>query len=69
MGVCDETPQIEAGRASAKERGWTFDVREGNMGLLKKLFAGPWDEDFIIVPPGHRIVARNDEWVLDQERP
>ena len=67
MGICDETGQIEAGRASAKERGWSFDVREGNMRLLKKLFAGPWDEDFVIVRPGHRIVARNDEWVLDQE--
>ena len=67
MGVCDETPLIEAGRANAKERGWSFDVKEGNMTLLKKLFAGPWDEDFVVVPPGRRIVARNDEWVLDKE--
>jgi len=68
MGVCDETQQIEAGRASAKERGWSFEVKKGNMGLLERLFTGPWDEDFVIVPPGHRIVARNDDWVLGSEK-
>lgn len=67
MGICDEAPLIEAGRSSARERGWSFEVKEGNMSLLKKLFAGPWDEDFVVVPPGRGIVARNDEWVLDSE--
>jgi hypothetical protein len=68
MGVCDETAQIEAGRTSAKERGWSFETKEGSMTLLKRLFSGPWDEDFVIVPPGHRIVARNDDWVLGSEK-
>lgn len=67
MGVCDETGLIEAGRGDAKSLGWDFQVKEGNISLLRRLFEGPWDGDFIVVPPGGRIVARNDELVLDVE--
>jgi hypothetical protein len=34
------------------------------MKLLSRLFNGPWDDDFLVVPPGGRIVARNDEMIL-----
>ncbi|MGO9410776.1 MAG: DUF1638 domain-containing protein [Spirochaetia bacterium] len=69
MGVCDEEPFIEAARKDAADRGWKLETREGNLSLLRKLFNGPWDEDFIIVPPGGKIVARNDERILDTEPP
>jgi len=65
MGVCDETALIEAARADAARRGWQFELREGSLELLSRLFNGPWDDDFLIVPPGKRIVARNDEMILD----
>jgi hypothetical protein len=28
---------------------------------------GPWDEDFLQVPPGHRIVATYDEDIVGVE--
>jgi hypothetical protein len=65
MGVCDETPLIEAGKADAAEMGWTFEQRPGDMSLLRRLFNGPWNDDFLTVAPGKRIIARNDEMVLD----
>jgi hypothetical protein len=68
MGVCDETPFIEAGRADAERRGWSFAEKKGSLSLLGRLFNGPWDDDFVIVPPGARIVVRNDEQVLDFEK-
>jgi hypothetical protein len=67
MGVCDEAPFIQAGRDDAAARGWEFEVREGNMSLLRRLFNGPWDDDFVVVPPGKKIVARNDDTVLGFE--
>jgi hypothetical protein len=67
MGTCDETPFIEQARQGAAERGWQFELRDGQWTLLRKLFNGPWDDDFVIVPPGGRIVARNDESVLAAE--
>jgi len=65
MGVCDESSLIEAGRAEARKLGWHFEERKGNIALLKKLFEGPWDDDFLVVPPGKTIIARNDEMILD----
>lgn len=64
MGVCDEEPFLAAARREADERGWEFEQRAGSMTLLEKLFVGPWDDDFLIVPPGGRIIARNDAEVL-----
>jgi hypothetical protein len=69
MGVCDETALVEEGRAEAERLGWAYEVRAGRMDLLCKLFEGPWDEDVLVVPPGARIAARNDELVLDAELP
>lgn len=67
MGVCDETPHLARAAEDAAERGWKLEVRDGDLGLLRRLVNGPWDEDFVVVPPGGRIVARNDDRVLDAE--
>jgi len=67
MGVCDERGFIEAARRHAERESWQFERRPGCWDLLEKLFDGRWDEDFVVVPPGKRIVARNDETVLDFE--
>lgn len=67
MGVCDEAALIEAGKAEAARQGWDFELYDGSMDLLFRLFNGPWDEDFLVVPPGKRIVARNDETIIGAE--
>ena len=65
MGLGDEQPFIEKTRRLAEQRRWTMEIRDGSWTLLEKLFFGRWDEDFVIVRPGQRIVARNDLRVLD----
>ncbi len=65
MGVCDESALIAESRKTADDKNWRFERRRGDLSLLEKLFAGRWDEDFVIVPPGGCIVARNDAEVLD----
>jgi hypothetical protein len=67
MDVCDEQALIADARAEADKNQWTFDLRPGSWCLLEKLFAGNWDEDFVIVQPGQHLVARNDDRVLDAE--
>jgi hypothetical protein len=67
MGVADETDIIEDTRRNAAERNWKFEIRPGDLSLMRRLFAGTWDGDFLVVPPGGRIIARNDELVLDME--
>ena len=65
MGVCDETPFIERTRREADSRDWKLEVVDGDLSLLAKLFRGQWDDDFIVIPPGSSIAARNDEWIVD----
>ena len=67
MGVCDESGLVAAAREEAARLGWEFELREGSLRLLSRLFNGPWDDDFLVVPPGRGIVARNDEDVLGVE--
>jgi len=65
MAVCDEEPYLKRAQREAEERDWRFEVRDGDLSLLRRLFEGPWDEDFVVVPPGGQIVALDDERVLD----
>ena len=67
MGVCDESPFIEKAKQWAAENNWQFQRQDGDWTLLKKLFSGQWDDEFIIVQPGQKIIARNDERILDVE--
>ncbi len=69
MGTCDETQFMEISRQEAKQHDWQFEQRKGDWSLLERLFlAGgqdTWDDDFVIVPPGAQIAARNDDAVLE----
>ncbi|MFA6133770.1 MAG: DUF1638 domain-containing protein [Phycisphaerae bacterium] len=67
MGACDEAAMIESSRAAARERQWEFEVRKGDWSLLRRLFYGQWDEDFLVLPPGAKVVARNDDAVVDAQ--
>jgi len=67
MGVCDESQFISTARKKADQQGWNFELRQGAMTLLNRLFSGDWDDDFIIVPPNSKIVPKNDENVLGIE--
>lgn len=67
MGICEEGAFIAQARRRAEGENWQFEKRTGSWTLLEKLFAGTWDEDFVIVPPGSHIVPCNDDRILDAE--
>ncbi|HIY08127.1 MAG TPA: DUF1638 domain-containing protein [Firmicutes bacterium] len=52
----------EAARQIGEDQGWSLVEYPGELGLLERLVNGPWeDEEFLVCPPGHRIIASNDE--------
>jgi hypothetical protein len=68
MGVEPDGRFEEQARAEAVERGWEFEKIPGDMGLFQRLVDGPWQErDFLVAPPGSRIVAGNQDAILDVE--
>ena len=55
-------------RQICTQRGWDYDEIPGDMSLLNKLLDGEWPEaDFLVVPPGQRVVATNDDKVIGVE--
>jgi hypothetical protein len=52
-------------RQICTERGWQYDEIQGDPGLFHKLLDGEWPErDFLVVRPGQKVVATNDEQVI-----
>lgn len=70
MGTTDETRFIETSQSLANEHNWTFDCRNGDWSLLERLLNGQWNaDDFLIVKPGEKIVAKNTPEILSSEPP
>lgn len=68
MGIEPGDQFERTARAKAEENSWSFDRAEGNMSLLERLVNGPWDdEDFLVVPPGHRVVSTFDDRIIATE--
>ncbi len=44
----------------AQKNDWKLEPITGNFRLVKKLLFGDWDQDFLIVPPLHRIQMTTD---------
>ncbi len=42
-------------RQTSEQFGLRFEELEGSPALVKKLLCGPWDDDFVVAPPGHVI--------------
>lgn len=42
-------------RKAAARFGLRFEEIQGSSVLLKKMLSGPWDEEFVVVPPGQRV--------------
>jgi hypothetical protein len=56
-------------RAEAADKGWKFEKVRGDLGLFRGLLSGDWDDaSFLVVPPGHRIVARPEQGIIAAER-
>jgi len=64
MGLACEEPFRRRAVKEAEDKGWTYDEIEGSMELLRKLIDGTWDEDFLLVEPGHTVAASHDEGVI-----
>ncbi len=65
MGIEPDSRFEDRANALAEDRGWQFEVLEGNISLLRRLVDGDWDENaFLVVPPGEAIAASFDERIV-----
>jgi hypothetical protein len=64
----DDRFETEA-RGEAAEKKWAFEKVRGDLRLFRGLLSGNWNEaEYLVVPPGHRIVARPEDGIVAAER-
>jgi len=44
--------------------GWQLESIPSNFQLIKKQIFGEWDDDFLVVPPKHRVQMSGDEGII-----
>jgi hypothetical protein len=54
----------EQAQAEAREKKWTYEEFPGDPTLFHRLLAGDWQSEFLVVPPGHEILATYDEEIF-----
>ncbi len=63
VGPCQQYRQFVKG--IARDREWDYAEIEGSTDMVRRLLHGEWDsEDFLVVPPHHRICESFDELIL-----
>jgi hypothetical protein len=70
MGVEPDGRFEQRAREQAESRGWKFEKVKGDMSLIQRLVDGKWQgADFLVVPPGWRVVAKFDDRIVGAEKP
>ncbi len=70
MGIEPDGSFERATREEAAQRGWRFEKIRGDLSLLERLVDAEWDDrDFLVLPPGWRVVSRYDESVIEAAPP
>jgi hypothetical protein len=69
MGIEPDDRFERRARQQAAERGWKFEKVLGDMSLIRRLVDGEWDDgDFLVVPPGWRVVTTYDDDIIRAEQ-
>ncbi len=62
FGVDEEIRQ--RAKAEANKNGWQLESIPSNFRLIKKQIFGQWDDDFLVVPPNHRVQMAAGEKII-----
>ena len=63
-GLEPDASFIMSAREEAREKNWSFEIIKGELTIFRRLLAGDWNEDFLVVPPGHRIEVSYDDDIV-----
>ena len=69
MPFFDKKQYREFTEEAADYFGWNYEEIDGDAGLLKRFISGDWNsEDFLVVPPGCRVLPSNDASIIRYEK-
>ena len=55
MGYQDQEPYRQFSRKTAKAFNLTYAEIRGTPEVIRRICNGPWDDAFVVVPPGHTV--------------
>jgi hypothetical protein len=64
MGIEGEDRFRDQARDEAEQKQWQFEELKGDMGILRKLIYGEWDDEFLVLEPGESLEPSYDEQVV-----
>jgi len=64
MGIGDSTAIENQAQADAARRGWMFERVAGDLVLVRRLLAGDWEQDFLILQPGEQLTITYDADII-----
>ncbi len=68
MGVEPDDRFERESQQQACQRGWKYEKVQGDISMIQRLLDGQWDADeFLVVQPGQRVIARYDEGIVESE--
>lgn len=63
-GIGDGSAVEAQARSQAAGRGWQFERMTGDLVLIRRLLAGEWGEDFLVLQPGQESIMTYDEEII-----
>jgi len=64
MGVGDGTSVEAVAQSEATRRDWMYERVTGDLVLIRRLLAGDWETDFLLLEPGQQITMTYDDYVV-----
>ena len=65
MDGAGERLALAKAQQDAAENGWRFERLAGDLVLIRKLLAGDWDEDFLVLEPGQQVRMADGDAIIE----
>ena len=64
LGLGDGRAAAEQAQSDAVRRGWRYEQMAGDLVLVRRLLAGDWDADFLVLQPGEMVEMAGGEAIV-----
>ena len=64
LGLGDGRAAAERAQSDAEHRGWRYEQMAGDLVLVRRLLAGDWDADFLVLQPGDVVEMAGGEAIV-----
>ncbi|HRJ41431.1 MAG: DUF1638 domain-containing protein [Caldilineaceae bacterium] len=63
-GIGDGRATAGQAESQAEQRGWRFEQLTGDLVLIRRLLAGDWGENFLVLTPGQQSIMTYDDEII-----